>query len=45
MKFILIVLIIRFAIELVSKKNKIVMEEDQERVNNKTYHPSEFQLR
>jgi uncharacterized protein YqhQ len=42
MKFLLIVLIIRFLVEVIIKKDKTVMEEV---INVKIYHPSEFQLR
>ena len=45
MKFLLIVLIIRFLVEAITKKNKTVMEEDEKGINVKIYHPSEFQLR
>lgn len=45
MKFLLIVLIIRFVVEAITKKNKTVLEEDGAVMNVKTYHPSEFQLR
>ena len=45
MKFLLIVLIIRFLVEAISKKDKTVLEEDEAVMNVKIYHPSEFQLR
>lgn len=45
MKFLLIVLIIRFVIELVSNKNKTIQEDDTEVVNTKIFHPSEYELR
>jgi hypothetical protein len=45
MKFLLIVLIIRFLVEAITKKNKTVLEEDEELMNVKIHHPSEFQLR
>ena len=45
MKFLLAVLIIRFVIELIVKKNKNVVEEDEKVMNVKIHHPSEFQLR
>ena len=45
MKFLLIVLIIRFLVEAITKKDKNAMEEVGEVMNEKIYHPSEFQLR
>ena len=45
MKFLLVVLFIRFVIELIVKKNKNVVEEDEKVMNVKIPHPSEFQLR
>jgi hypothetical protein len=45
MKFLLIVLIIRFVVEAITKKDKTVLEGDEAVMNVKIYHPSEFQLR
>ena len=45
MKFLLVVLVIRFVIELIVPKNRNVIEEDEKVVNVKIHHPSEFQLR
>jgi hypothetical protein len=45
MKFLLIVLIIRFLVEAITKKDKTVLEEEEAVTNVKIYHPSEFQLR
>jgi hypothetical protein len=42
MKFLLIV---RFLMEVITKKDKTVMKEDEELINARIYHPSEFQLR
>lgn len=45
MKFVLIVLVIRFLAEAITKKDKTVLEEEEAVMNVKIYHPSEFQLR
>ncbi len=45
MKFLLIVLIIRFLMELVSNRNKTIKADDTVVENTKIFHPSEYELR
>jgi len=45
MKFLLIGLIIRFLIELVSNKKKIIDTNDADVITGRVFHPAEFALR